>query len=358
MIAARRVSPLVLGALLAPALVVVLAFSLRLGPTGSLEWSELARGLAAWLGLGEPLERVRQGILELRLSRSLTALAVGAGLAYSGTLLQGVFRNSLASPSVLGVTSAASLGASLAILLLGGYGPEFAVRGAGALGYLAVTASAFVAALLATFFVAAVATRGGRVSVPTLLLVGVAVNVCLGGLLAAAQSLVLTVDDRLARAVFSWTFGNLDARAGEQVLLVWAALGLGVAVLPLVARELDLFAGGEEDAEALGVNTTRVKALALAAAALVAAAAVSVAGQIAFVGLVVPHLLRMVAGASHRGLLPLSLLGGALFLLGTDVAQTALLGRAVLQPGVLMSAVGGPFFLALLLASRKEVRTW
>jgi len=357
-IAARRIRPLWFGLLLAALLAWAFVQSLRLGPTRTLELETAWQGLLAWLGLAERLEGTGQGILELRLLRSLTALGVGAALAYSGSLLQGVFRNSLASPSVLGVTSAASLGAALAMVALGGYGPGVLVQGASALGFLGVTASAFGAALGATLFVAAVASRGGRVSVPTLLLVGVALNVCLGGALAAAQSIVLGVDDELARAIFAWTFGNLDGRSPVQVSLVWSCLLVAVAALPFVARELDLFAGGEEDAEALGVHTGRVKLLALGAASLAAAAAVAVAGQIAFVGLVVPHLLRMLTGGSHRSLLPLSLLGGALFLLGTDVIQTAIAGRTVLQPGVLMSALGGPFFLVLLLASRREVRTW
>ena len=192
---------------------------------------------------------------------------------------------------------------------------------------------------------------------PTLLLVGIATNAVIGGLLAAIQSFVLQ-DLEIGRAIFAWGFGTLDDRSPYHVGLIMAGLMIVALPLPFIARELDLFATGEDDARSLGVETGRVKALALVAAALAASVAVSVAGQITFVGLVVPHILRLIAGRSHHGLLPACLIGGPLFLLGCDFAQRLALGDAYLQPGVLMSVIGGPFFLTLLVVKRKRIQAW
>ncbi|MCP3914470.1 MAG: iron ABC transporter permease [bacterium] len=344
---------------LAAVLLVLVVLSARTGTTGSAELGSTLRGLIAFLGLGEPLERTQQTIVENRMWRTLVAACVGASLAYAGGLLQGVFRNGLASPAVIGVTSGASLGASIAILIIGGIGVEGQLLArAAANAPMLVTACSLVGALGVTLLVTAIATIGGRVSVPTLLLVGVAINVCIGGLLAGIQAWVLEYDWEVAQGIFAWTFGNLKDRSPQHAAVAFAGLAVAVSALPFVARELDLFAGGEEDAEALGVSTLRVKLLALGAAALAAACAVSVAGQIAFIGLVVPHMVRIVSGSSHRSLLPISLLAGAVFLLGTDYLNRLLLGSRALQPGVLMSIFGGPFFLFLLIRGRKAVQAW
>jgi iron complex transport system permease protein len=208
-----------------------------------------------------------------------------------------------------------------------------------------------------TLLVVSLASTGGRISIPTLLLAGIAMNTLIAGLLAALQSITLK-DYEVSRAILAWTFGTLDDRSGWQVTLVWTALVAATSVIPFVALELDLFAGGEEDAQALGVNAGRVKLLALVAAALATSAAVSVAGQIAFVGLVVPHVVRMLCGTSHRIVLPLSLLLGAVFLLGCDLLQRSLFPDTGLRPGVLMSLIGGPVFILLLVKNRTLLTSW
>ncbi len=352
-----RIPAPLLGALLALLLAALVVQSVRTGPLGAHPLSVSARGVLASLGVAQELDGSLQSIVEIRLRRTLVALGVGAALAYSGALLQGLFRNGLASPSVLGITSGAAFGASLAILVLGGYGPAIVAAQSAGLAPVLVTAFGFCGALAVALLVATIATTGGRISVPTLLLVGVAINMCLGGLMAAVQSLTLA-DFEISRAILAWTFGTLDDRSPAQVNLLWVGLALAATIIPFVGLELDLFAGGEDDAEALGVNAGRVKLLVLVAAALAASVAVAVAGQIAFVGLVVPHVLRLLSGTSNRALLPLTLVGGPVFLLGADVIQHALLGNAMLQPGVMMSMVGGPLFLALLVRSRREMRTW
>lgn len=354
----RRLAPGRLAAVLGLALAVIVVGSLQVGTSDLSDLGRIGRGLLAMLGLGEPLAGAEQTIVEWRAVRVLTALGVGAALALSGGLLQGVFQNDLASPSIIGISAGASLGASLGILILGGYATVFGLDAATGFSPLLVTACAFVFALSIAWLVTALATTGGRISVPTLLLVGIAVNATVGGLLAAVHWLALRDELELARALITWTFGTLDDRTVQHAVLVWVGLAGAIAVLPLVCFELDLFASGEEDAHGLGVDTRRVKFLALSAASLAAAAAVSVAGQIAFVGLIVPHLLRLIVGPAHRALLPLCLLGGPLLLLGADLLRRVVWGGAELQPGVMMSLLGGPFFLLLLLRNRAGIQSW
>lgn len=346
-----------LAAVLLVALVALVLLGVCHGGESAQPLSVGLRGVAAAFGLAAPVPGVLQTILELRLWHALTAAGVGGALALSGGLIQGLFRNGLASPSILGVTGGASLGAALAILVVGGYAPGLVLEGGARAGTLLIPAFGFVGALAAVGVVALAATRGGRISVPTLLLVGIAVNMCVAGLFAAIQSLTLAHWE-VSRAIMAWTFGTLDDRSPHHAATVWAALAVACTALPFVGLELDLFRGGEEDAEALGVDTRVVKGLALASAALAASSAVAVAGQIPFVGLVVPHLVRLLTGSGHRRLLPLCVLGGGVFLLGADVLQSVVLGPGALQPGVMMSLIGGPFFLALLLRHRREVRAW
>lgn len=358
-----------LGITLVAALPLLVLLSVRVGVTGVLDLSQTLQGVGAALGLGAPLEERLQIIVELRLWHALTAAGVGAALSLSGVLIQGLFRNGLAAPSVIGVTGGATLGATAAILLMSGYGPAFltslgdahepalaTLRHAGLLTFL-VPAFGFIGAVAVVFLVAGLSSRAGRFSVPTLLLTGIAVNTCIAGVLSLVSSLLLD-DWDVSRAIFVWTFGTLADRSIYHVLTVWSGLALAVAVVPFVAWELDLLAGGEEDASSLGVDVKRVRLLSIGAAALAAASAVAVAGQIAFLGLVVPHLLRMLCGARHRALLPLAIPGGAVFLVGIELLNHALLARHALRPGVVMSLIGGVFFLCLLAFNRREVDQW
>jgi iron complex transport system permease protein len=317
----------------------------------------VSRCVLALLGLAEPLPSPLQTIVELRVWRTLTTAGVGASLALSGALLQGMFRNALAAPSLIGITSGASLGATAAILVIGGYAPNLVMERAEGLGALLIPVFGFAGALGAVSVVALLAAPSGRISTPTLLLFGIAVNMCASGIFAAIQSLVLR-DWEVSRSIMAWTFGTLEDRSAIHAATVWIGLAVSCLAIPFVALELDLMKGGEADAQSLGVSVSLVKAICVAAAALSAAAAVAVAGQIAFVGLVVPHVVRMLAGSLHRTLLPLTVLAGALFLLGADLLQRSLLGEGVLQPGVMMALIGGPFFVWLLVRNRKELSAW
>ncbi len=342
---------------LAGALPLLVLLSARWGSSGHYETGVILAGLIDLLGGEAGHDPTTQAIVELRLWRAFTAAGVGAALAFSGALVQGLFRNGLAAPSLLGVTSGASLGASLAILFLAGYGPAFMLTEDLGQATLLLPLFAFVGAIGSVTLVTFLASPGGHLSIPTLLLVGIAVNTCLGGLLSLMSWLLLE-DWEVARSILTWTFGVLSDRTGFHAATVWIGVALCAGAIPFVSWELDLLAGGEEDARSLGVNTKRVRAIVLIAASLSAATAVSVSGQIAFVGLVVPHIVRQLTGASHRTLLPLSMLAGAVFLLGVDTAQRYVLGDQALQPGVMMSLVGGPFFLALLLMRRREIESW
>lgn len=344
------------------ALALLLGFAtLQVGSGVGVTFSmaSVVQGLGAALGSGRPLEGALQALFEQRVVDTSAVALVGAALALSGGLLQGVFRNDLASPGLLGISSGATLGAVVGVILVGGgFAGAQALGESGMLGPALVSGLAFVGALAVAALVMLLGTRGGRISVPTLLLLGVAANACLGGALAALQEWLYEADYELSRAVFSWTFGNLSDRTYTQVVTLLVLVPCAILAVPFVARELDLLAGGEEDAEALGVDTRRTKLLAVSAASLAAAASVAVAGQIAFVGLVVPHILRSVFGHAHPRLLPGCVLGGAAFLLGADLVNHALLGERALRPGVMLSLLGGPFFLALVLRRREEVRTW
>ncbi|MEM7518020.1 MAG: iron ABC transporter permease [Planctomycetota bacterium] len=350
-------SPRLAFVLLGLALLAVVALSAGTGVNDEIGLATSLHGFAAALGFADPLPLHQQITVEYRGLKILTAIGVGASLALSGALLQGLYRNDLASPGILGISSGASLGASLALLCLGGWAPLMHENLEGLSPNLVVAVSAFLGATLTALFITTVATSDGRVSVPTLLLVGIAVNAAIGGALAAIRHFALN-DIELTRAIQYWGFGSLESASGLQLSLVFGALGLSLLALPFLGMELDLFAGGEEDARALGVDTTRVKLAALVIASLVAALAVATAGQIGFIGLIVPHLLRLTVARSHRVLLPLCLIGGPLFLLGADLGQHLLFGKALFPPSVLMSLFGGPFFLFLLLRHRRSIQSW
>ncbi len=353
----RRLPPRLLAAACVLGLPALLLAAMRGGPSGTLPFGTLLEGAAAAFGWGAPLDEPLQTIVELRLWRVLTAAGVGAALSLSGALLQGLFRNGLAAPSILGVTGGASLGAALAIVALAGWGPALVSVGDLGASTALVPLAGFLGALGAVLLVTLLASTSGRVSVPALLLIGIAVNACIAGLLALISSLALQ-DWEVSRAILAWTFGTLEDRAPGHAATVGAGLLCAALVIPFVAWELDLLAAGDEDARAAGVSVVAVRWLVVLGSSLAAAAAVAVAGQIAFVGLVVPHITRRLAGRSHRAVLPLSPLVGAVFLVGVDLLQRTLLGSAALQPGVTMSLIGGPFFLALLLLSRREVDSW
>lgn len=319
---------------------------LRCGP-GDVSWDTIARVALAETGLSAEaaasVSRPEVAIVwHIRLPRLLGWGLVGASLSLSGALLQGVFRNPLASPEVIGVSAGAALGATAAI-----------AAGLAAVSALAVPLAAFGGALVAAFLVYALATRGGHAPVTTLVLCGIAVNATA----SAGVSLVLGLtlyEWEAARQIVAWLMGGLAHRTWSEVLLVAPPLVLCTAAASRLSRDLDLLALGEVSARALGVDVPRATRLALSVAAAAAGSAVAVAGSIGFVGLVVPHVMRLLVGPEHGRLLPASLAAGAIFLPGMELLARGLPLDTGLRVGVLTAGVGGPFFLYLVLRERRR----
>jgi len=220
---------------------------------------------------------------------------------------------------------------------------------------LAVPIAAFAGALGATSLVLFWMLGSGARSIGTLLLVGVAMTAVCGALSALIQNLALDYGE-VTRAIVEWGFGSFDDRRPEHVAIVAACFTLGAAGIPFLRRELDLLALGEADAQVLGVEPTRVKIAVVVLSSLLTAGAVSVAGQIAFVGLLVPNFVRILLGPGHTRLLPATVFAGAIFLLGIDGLQRV--SGLHLRPGVLLSLIGAPAFLFLLLRQRREFVPW
>jgi len=285
----------------------------------------------------------RSVLLEIRAPRVLLAGCIGAALAVSGASLQGLFRNPLADPGLIGVSSGAALGASLMIVL----GSSLAIGGA--LAMVALPGAAIVGAMLVTGFLYWFSSRFGHFSIVTIVLVGIAANALAGVGIGALQYLS---DDAALRTLTFWLMGSFG-RATWPTLLP-AALAMAVAAAPLlvVARGLDLLQLGEAEAYHLGVDVRRLKRSVVLGSAAAVGAGVAVAGIVGFVGLVVPHLVRLAIGASHRHLLPgAALLGATLTILADTVARTAA-SPAEIPVSLVTSALGAPFFLWLIARER------
>ncbi len=277
-------------------------------------------------------------LFELRIPRVLLGLLVGSALAAAGALFQALFRNPMADPAIIGVSSGAALGAIVAILLGGGV----------ALGGLVVPAAGFAGALAVAVLVYRLGRIGPSVQVGTLLLAGIAV----AAVVSAVISLIMSFSGEQVRSIYFWLLGGLAGRGWESLGVAAVLVAVGLAVSLLGVRDLNAMALGEERAGQLGVEVERFKLRTLATGSLLAAAAVSVAGVIGFVGLMTPHILRLVLGADHRRLLPAVVIGGAAFMVLADLAARTLLAPEEIPVGALTALLGGPFFLYLLRRER------
>ncbi|MFB8441015.1 FecCD family ABC transporter permease [Streptomyces niveus] len=294
---------------------------------------------------GAALERVPESVLwNVRLPRVVLALLVGASLGCAGALMQGVFGNPLAEPGVIGISAGAAVGAVASIAL-----------GLSFLGNWTVTVCAFVSGLLTVLLVYAMSRSGGRTEVVTLILTGIAVNAFAGALIGLS---IFFADNAQISQITFWQLGSLAQATWPKVLAVLPCALLGLAVAPFYARKLDLLALGERPARHLGVDVERLRVVLVLVVALLTAAAVAVAGIITFVGLLVPHLLRMANGPGHRFLVPGSALGGALVLVAGDLAARTVAAPAELPLGVLTALFGSPFFFWLLRRTRRRQGGW
>ncbi len=304
----------------------------------NIPFSHTLAGLLGALGMGEgATARSEQAIIEtIRLPRIVLALGVGAALATAGASMQGLFRNPMADPGIIGVSAGGALGAVLAI-----------ATGAAAAMSLALPGMAFAGAAGALLLVYLIAAAGGRFSIAALLLSGVAVSAFLGAIVSAI--VIFTNSQQAQREMVFWLAGGLDSTGWEDVRIALPLIGAGVAVMIVFARDLNLLLVSEEDARALGVRVGLVRNVLLVCAALVTGTAVAFSGTIAFVGLVVPHALRLVVGADNRVLLPLSALGGALFLLAADTVARTAASPAEVRVGIITALAGAPLFALLLI---------
>lgn len=298
--------------------------------------ASLLRGLT-----GKAAGMIDTLILEVRLPRVLLAAVVGASLAGAGAIFQALFRNPLADPYILGVSSGAGLGAVIALTL---------TAGATAVRYGAVPIAAFVGALATMLLVTRLASWHGRLDTASLLLAGVAVSYTL----AALTSFVLVFAREQMAAVVFWMMGGLGAASWPYVAMIAPMALVGSALALSFSRELNLMLLGDERAGQLGLPVKRFKLLALAVASLLTAAAVAVAGLIGFVGLMVPHMVRLTLGPDHKVLVPASLLGGAITLVLADLVARTVIAPVELPVGVVTALLGGPFFVWLLLTGERS----
>ena len=280
-------------------------------------------------------------ILEVRLPRILLAIIIGSSLAGAGATLQSLFRNPLADPYIMGISSGAALGATIAISFRL---PSFIP------GLNSVPVAAFLASIITMAVVYSLAGVSGRASMDAFLLSGVVVS----SFLWAVMSLIMMVSGDSLREIMMWLMGSLSNKGYVHVKMAAPYWIFGIAVLIIMARDLNLICLGDDEARYLGVDPGQSKRIAVIASSVVTAASVSVGGVIGFVGLIVPHTMRMVLGPDHRLLLPASTIAGGIFLVTADTCARTLIAPAEIPVGVITALVGAPFFLCIL--RRRKIR--
>lgn len=281
-------------------------------------------------------------IMKLRLTRVILALLVGAGLAAVGSTMQCLFRNPMAEPGLLGISSGAGLGATIAIIT--GVNTTFFGMGATAI-------AAFFGAILTMLIVYNISRTGSKMSSTVLILAGTAVSFMNS---AVIQLLMIFRRDRMDY-IMLWTMGSFTTSGWNKVLILLPFLAIGLVTLLLYARQLNVISTGEETAQSLGIEVEKIKKILLAVCSLITAACVSTAGIIGFVGLIIPHIFRLVVGPDQRILLPYSIVGGAAFLVICDTLARVIAPPAEIPVGAITAVFGSPFFIALLIRSKRSV---
>lgn len=341
--ASRRQRVRLLGLALSALLLIVAILSLGAGAIEIAPRRVLDILVAAVSG-DSTLTSSRDGlvIMSIRLPRLFLGALIGAALAVAGALMQGLFRNPLADPGLVGVSGGAALAAGATIV----FGDRYASAFIGKLPFAVLPIGAFIGALAATLLLYLIATREGRTSIATMLLAGVALAALAG---ACMGLLAFMSDDRQLRDLTFWNLGSLGGASWTKVAAIAPLVLLLLGVMPFLARGLNALLLGEAEAFHLGLPVQRIKAAAIIVTALAVGAAVAAAGVIGFVGIVVPHVLRMIIGPDHRFLLPFSAMLGAALLIGADSIARTIVSPAELPIGILTAAIGAPFFMWLLL---------
>lgn len=343
----RRLKTLTLFVLFTAALVTLLVVSASSGqlhvPAG-----EVLSSLLNKLGLGgAPVTSHANGeaaLWQIRFPRVVLTMLVGAALATGGALMQGVFGNPLADPGVVGVSSGAAAAACTAMV----FGWAF-------FGNWTVAVFAFAGGLAVTLLVYAISRSNGRTEVVTLVLTGVAVNAVCGAIIAL---MTFMGDQQSREQIVFWQLGSMNGTRWDYVAVVAPIVIVGILLVMFLTRKLDLLSLGERSARHLGVDVERLRIISIILVAFLTAAAVAFAGIISFVGLVIPHIVRMIVGPGHRVLIPASALGGAVLLSGADLIARTAVPYADLPIGMLTALVGGPFFFWLIRKTRKSSGGW
>jgi iron complex transport system permease protein len=288
-------------------------------------------------------------LVNIRLPRLLLGALIGAALGASGALMQGLFRNPLADPGLVGVSAGASLAAAATIV----FSERLSAGWTGGSPFALLPVAAFLGALGSTASLYAISTRGGRTSIATMLLAGVALAALAGSLTGL---LAYVSDDRQLRDLTFWSMGSLGGATWTKVEVLTPVCALMLAAAPFLSRGLNAMALGEAEAFHLGVRVQQLKITIILLVAAAVGASVSAAGVIGFVGIVAPHALRLAVGPDHRALLPLSALAGAILIAGADILARTMVAPAELPIGILTAALGAPFFLWLLLRGDRSFR--
>ena len=326
---------------LALALLLVAVLSLATGPTGTSLWSALGKMFS-----GKPLTAMERVVLwDIRMPRLIIGILVGAGLAVSGALMQGLFRNPLADPGLVGVGAGGTLGAILAIVL----GSTLPIWFSDIVGNMLIPVSAFFGSWLVIVVLYRVSTRHGRTSVATMLLAGIA----LAALAAALSGIVIFMaDDQQLRDLTFWSLGSLAGATWTKVVITAPLILIAIGGSLFLGHGLNALALGEATASHLGIAVQRLKLLTILIVAMATGAAVAVSGGIGFIGIIVPHLLRLATGPEHRTLLLNVALLGAAILLTADIISRLIIAPAELPIGIVTAVLGAPVFLWILLRRR------
>jgi len=323
-------------------LMVVVAFAIGIGQTYIDPQTVLTILLSPLLDTTQTWSSAEQTIItEIRLPRVILAASVGCGLAISGTALQSLFRNPMADPFILGISNGAALGATIIIL----YGTSIL------LGKYNLPFFAFTGSLITVAVVYQIARTGNKIPVNTLLLSGIAIS----AFLSAVTSFIMFTSNSSLNHILFWMMGGLSGRGWDYVWMCLPFTLIGCALILMHCRDMNVMMFGEESAQYLGVNVEKIKKRLLITAAIITGAAVAVSGVIGFVGLIIPHIIRLIVGPDHRVLLPVSAICGALFLVSADLVARIIIAPAEMPLGVITAMIGGPFFLYLLKSRKGEL---
>ena len=329
-------------------LLLVMIFAISVGSADLSMWESLRLvlsklpGAGSYMNAADLADTYDKIIWQVRMPRILTSAMVGGALAIVGAAFQGVFRNSLADPHILGVSSGAALGATFAMLT----GASVSFLGLGTIGVFA-----FLGAMVTVFLVYRVAGFGGQISTTNMLLTGTAISTMLSSII----SLLMTFNNNQIAKVYMWTMGSFSSATWEKVLFLSVFVVIGAAVMILYSGKLNILMMGEEDAQCLGVDVAKTKTLLIITASLLVAASVSVSGIIGFVGLIIPHCVRMICGSDNRKLMPYAFVIGAIFLVFCDTIARTIAAPTEIPVGIITSIFGAPYFVMLVVTRRRKV---